>query len=64
MRAARAYAALDDRDYVVPDDLQALAVPVLAHRLLPTPEALLERRTPEQVVAALVERLPVPGPRR
>jgi len=64
VRAARAYAALDDRDYVVPDDLQALAVPVLAHRLLPTPEALLERRTPEQVVAALVERLPVPGPRR
>nr|WP_235017554.1 MoxR family ATPase [Thermomonospora echinospora] len=64
VRAARAYAALDDRDYVVPDDLQALAVPVLAHRLLPTAEAQVERRMPEQVVAALVDRLPVPGPGR
>ncbi|WP_116024948.1 AAA family ATPase [Thermomonospora umbrina] len=64
VRAARAYAALDDRDYVVPDDLQALAVPVLAHRLLPTAEAQIERRLPEQVVTDLVGRLPVPGPRR
>nr|WP_233359189.1 MoxR family ATPase [Thermomonospora amylolytica] len=64
VRAARAYAALDDRDYVLPDDLQALAVPVLAHRLLPTAEAQLERRLPEQVVADLVNRLPVPAPRR
>ena len=39
LRAARAAAALDGRDYVLPDDLQALAVPVLAHRLLPTAEA-------------------------
>nr|WP_241661495.1 MoxR family ATPase [Thermomonospora catenispora] len=64
VRAARAYAALDDRDYVVPDDLQALAVPVLAHRLLPTAEAQLERRLPEHVVTELVNRLPVPAPHR
>ncbi|WP_433469980.1 AAA family ATPase [Spirillospora sp. CA-128828] len=62
VRAARAYAALDDRDYVVPDDVQDLAVPVLAHRLLPTAEAQVERRRPEQVVADLVKRLPVPSP--
>ncbi|WP_084219225.1 AAA family ATPase [Spirillospora albida] len=62
VRAARAYAALDDRDYVVPDDVQDLAVPVLAHRLLPTAEAQVERRHPEHVVADLVRRLPVPGP--
>lgn len=62
VRAARAYAALDDRDYVVPDDVQELAVPVLAHRLLPTAEAQVERRRPEQVVADLVKRLPVPSP--
>ncbi|TMR05493.1 MoxR family ATPase [Actinomadura soli] len=61
VRAARAYAALDDRDYVVPDDLQDLAVPVLAHRLLPTAEAQVDRRRPEQVVADLVRRLPVPS---
>lgn len=63
VRAARAYAALDRRHYVVPDDVQALAVPVLAHRLLPGPEAQMERLSPEQIVAKLVARLPVPGPR-
>jgi MoxR-like ATPase len=64
VRAARAYAALDDREYVLPDDLQRLAVPVLAHRLLPTAEAQVQRRSPEQVVAELVERVPVPDHRR
>jgi MoxR-like ATPase len=53
VRACRAYAALDGRDYVIPDDVQALAVPVLAHRMLPAAEA-------ERVVADLVERLPLP----
>nr|WP_312863427.1 MoxR family ATPase [Spinactinospora alkalitolerans] len=63
VRAARAYAALGDRNYVVPDDVQDLAVPVLAHRLLPSPEAQLQRRLPEQVVSDLVARLPVPDRR-
>ncbi|RNL86435.1 AAA family ATPase [Halostreptopolyspora alba] len=63
VRAARAYAALAGRHYVVPDDVQTLAVPVLAHRLLMTPEARVERHTPERVVADLVSRLPVPNPR-
>lgn len=39
VRACRAWAALDGRDYVIPDDVQALAGPVLAHRLLPAAEA-------------------------
>src|SRR5205085_7795098 len=39
LRAAKAAAALDDREYVLPDDVQRLAVPVLAHRLLLTAEA-------------------------
>ncbi|HET9969859.1 MAG TPA: MoxR family ATPase [Streptosporangiaceae bacterium] len=56
-RASRAYAALDGRDYVIPDDVQALAVPVLAHRLLLAGTA--PRLTPEDVVTDLVERLPV-----
>lgn len=60
MRAARAAAALAGRDYVLPDDIQALAVPVLAHRLLPTAEAQLSRRSAEQVVQELVQRLPIP----
>ena len=62
LRAARARAALDRRDYVIPDDIQALAVPVLAHRLLPTAEAMVERKLPEQVVARLVAELPLPRP--
>jgi MoxR-like ATPase len=62
LRAARARAALDGRDYVIPDDVQTLAAPVLAHRLLPTAEALVERKLPEQVVARIVEQTPLPRP--
>src|SRR3954467_6872706 len=50
LRASRAWAALDGRDDVIPDDVQRLARPVLAHRLLPTAEAIVERHQPEQVV--------------
>ena len=60
-RASKAWAALDGRDFVIPDDVQALAVPVLAHRLLPTSEALVGRQLPEKVLAKIVERLPLPG---
>jgi MoxR-like ATPase len=60
IRAARAAAALDDRDYVLPDDLQDLAVPVLSHRLLPTAESQIGRRTTEDIVADIVARVPVP----
>ena len=63
LRASRAWAALDGRDYVIPDDVQALAVPVLAHRLLPTPEALVAGQLPEQVLAGIVARLPLPARR-
>nr|PZN40359.1 MAG: ATPase [Actinomycetota bacterium] len=60
VRAARAHAALSGRDYVIPDDLQDLAVPVLAHRLLPSVEAQGQRRMPEQVLADLLRVVPVP----
>ncbi|MFF3563076.1 AAA family ATPase [Streptomyces sp. NPDC002574] len=62
VRAARAAAALDGRDFVLPDDVQSLASTVLAHRLLPTAQAQLNRRTPEQVVAEILQRTPVPDP--
>jgi MoxR-like ATPase len=61
VRAARAEAALDDRDFVLPDDIQRLAVSVLAHRLLPTAEAQIGRRTTEQAVQEIVNRVPVPA---
>ncbi|MBE3591154.1 MAG: MoxR family ATPase [Firmicutes bacterium] len=58
---ARAWAAMDGRDYVRPDDVQALAVPVLAHRLVMKPEAAWQGEAGAAVVAELVERLPVPA---
>jgi len=51
---------MEGRDFVIPDDVQALAVPVLAHRLLPTADAVIERKMPERVLAKLIQRLPLP----
>ena len=59
-RAAKVAAALDGRAFVVPDDIQRLAVPVLAHRLLLTVEAHAARRSAEEVVRVLLSRLRVP----
>jgi MoxR-like ATPase len=65
LRASRALAALEGRDYVLPDDVQTLAPAVLAHRLLPTAETQVARRSTTSVVADLVARLPLPElPRR
>ncbi|MEJ3743721.1 MoxR family ATPase [Actinomycetes bacterium KLBMP 9797] len=64
LRTARAVAALEGRDYVLPDDLQALAVPVLAHRVIPTADSQLARRTTDAIIADLVHRLPLPHERQ
>jgi MoxR-like ATPase len=63
LRTARAIAALDGREYVVPDDLQSLAVPVLAHRVISTADAQLSRRTTDAIIADIVHRLPLPSER-
>ena len=60
LRTGRATAALDGRDFVLPDDLQSLAIPVLAHRLLLSAEAQVARRTTQAVVADVVASVPVP----
>jgi MoxR-like ATPase len=62
-RAARAYALVDGRDFLVPDDVRRLAVPVLAHRLLPTGASSSTGESYEQAVVVLEEivgRLKVP----
>ena len=64
LRAAKAAAAVDGREFVLPDDLQGLAVPVLAHRLLLSPEAQVARRTTGAVVTDVVASVPVPGVER
>lgn len=53
--AARARAALDGREYVIPDDVKALATAVLRHRLMLSPAAEIEGKQVEAIVAALVE---------
>ncbi len=58
--AAKAAARLAGRDYVTPDDVARMAVPVLHHRLVLTPEAELERFTPDAAVRTALESVPVP----
>ena len=64
VRTARAWAALAGRGFTVPDDVQAVAVPVLAHRLLLTPDAQASRRTAVDIVRVLLGRTPIPAPIR
>ncbi len=58
-RCARALAWLDDRDYVTPDDVRAMAFDVLRHRILLTFEAEAEGMTADTVIERLIERVPV-----
>ena len=60
MLVAKAMAALDARDYLIPDDVKAAALPVLRHRLLLKPEADLEGITADQVVTDVVAAIEVP----
>ncbi len=60
LRAAKAWAAMQGREFVVPDDVKAMAKPVLRHRLLLKPEAELEGLTPDAVIDALLDSVPVP----
>ena len=60
-QAAQALAAVRGRDFVIPDDVKALAVPVLAHRLILKPEARLRGRTEAAVIGELLETVPVPA---
>ncbi len=59
-RTARAYAAVDGRDYVRPDDIKALAGPVLTHRLMLTSNTRLRGRTEDDVLDEILREVPVP----
>src|SRR5213080_1910520 len=58
-RAAQAYASMNGRDYVVPDDVKALAAPTLAHRLILQPQARLKDLAATTVVAEILASVPV-----
>jgi MoxR-like ATPase len=60
LRAARAWAALANRDFVSPDDVRAVAMPVLEHRLLLRPESELEGVRPAEVLQRILEEVAVP----
>lgn len=63
LRAAKARAAMSGRGHVIPDDVQALTSLVLAHRLMPSAEAQLARRSPADVLTSILGQVPVPAPR-
>ncbi|NUP52394.1 MAG: AAA family ATPase [Catenulispora sp.] len=63
LRAARARAAVAGRGYVVPEDVRELAQPVLAHRLILTPDAESAGKTPASVLTDVLAAVPVPQPR-
>ncbi len=60
LRAARARAFTQDRDYVIPDDIKQLLIPCLAHRLQLSPEAEMEEVTAEAIINEVVSQVPVP----
>lgn len=62
-KTAQARAAIDGRDYVIPDDIKALAEPALAHRLIVSPAARLKNVDPRAVVDELIHSVAVPGSR-
>jgi MoxR-like ATPase len=62
LRAAKAWAALDARTYVIPDDVQRLVGPVLAHRLLLTSDAQLRGRSEAELLETIVATVPIPAP--
>jgi hypothetical protein len=59
-KAAQALAAIRGRGYVVPDDVKAMALPVLGHRIILRPESQLRGRTAQQVVTAVLDQTAVP----
>ena len=59
-QSAQAWAAIQGRDYILPDDVKTLAPAVLTHRMIIAPQAQLRGRRPEDVVAGIVESVPVP----
>ena len=60
LKASRAWAAIHGRDFVTPDDVQAIVVPALAHRLILNPDDWLRGMSPDTVVRQAVAAVPTP----
>jgi MoxR-like ATPase len=62
MRTGQALAALRGRDYVLPDDIKQLVIPVIVHRLILKEEERLRGGTPEHILEEIIKHTPVPAP--
>ena len=60
LRASRALAASEGRDFVVPDDVKALAIPVLAHRVIVTADAAMSGRISDHILSEVLGHVAVP----
>ncbi|MBC8768762.1 MoxR family ATPase [Arenibacter sp. BSSL-BM3] len=60
MDASKALAALNGRDFITPDDIKKVAVPILVHRVLLTPEREMEGFTPDKVIKQILETIEIP----
>jgi MoxR-like ATPase len=60
LKLARAHAALNDRDYIVPDDIKHFANPVLSHRIILQPEYWMSHQVTGEVIRDVLEKTPVP----
>lgn len=60
LQASKAFAMLAGRDFIVPDDIKAVALPVLQHRVLLTADAEMQGYTPQRVITGLIEKVEVP----
>lgn len=60
MKASKALAALNGRNFVTPDDIRQVTGPVLNHRIIPTPEREMEGVTPEDVITSIIKSIEVP----
>ncbi len=62
LRLSKAWAYIDGRSYVVPDDIKSIAIPVLAHRVIVKPEYEIEGVTPQRIIEDILKTIAVPKP--
>ncbi len=60
LNAAKSYAAMQGRDFVIPDDIRFVAIPVMRHRIMLTPDREMEGIPPEQIIQGMIDRVEVP----
>ena len=60
LRASRALAAAEERDYVIPDDIKSLALPALSHRIIATADAVMTGRSVQVILQEILDEVSVP----